>query len=120
MRNLLHLKFLSLVLIVALLTVTINGVCESAHAMQSHVPAASDQAFQSEISLSDKCPCCPLEHNDFDGCDTCINCVCHVSLNIQQFELSYNPIIVDLKMSDPFRHIPEVYLSKFIPPQNLA
>jgi hypothetical protein len=105
-----------------MLTVTIDGVHESAHAMQSHVIAASDQVSLLEIFASHQCPCSPLEqHKDYDGCDTCVNCVCHAPLTMQPFQLSYNPSILDsLYASDPFKHLPEVYLSKFIPPQNPA
>jgi len=103
-------------------TVTIDGVLESAHAMQSHVIAAGDQASPSEISASHQCPCSPLEqHKDYDGCDTGVNCACHAPLTMQPIQLSYNPSILDnLYASDPFKHLPEVYLSKFIPPQNQA
>lgn len=76
---------------------------------------------QSEIFASGQCPCCPVEHNDGTGvCDTCVNCICHVSLTFQPFHLTYTPFILDLKTSHPFKDLPEVYLSKFIPPQNRA
>jgi hypothetical protein len=104
-----------------MLTVTINGVHISAHAMQSHVIDASIQASSAENSASHQCPCSPLEeHKDCDGCDTCINCACHAPLSIEQFQLSYNPIILDMSTSDPFKHLPEVFLSKFIPPHILV
>jgi hypothetical protein len=104
-----------------MLTAMLVGMHESAHAMQSHVTAASDQASSSENSASHQCPCPPLEgHKDCDDCDTCINCACNATLTIEQFQLSYNPIIIDLSTSDPFKHLPEVYLSKFIPPENLV
>lgn len=121
MRKLIHLKFFSLILLVVMLTATINVVHESAHAMQGHVTAASDQVSPSDISTSHPSPCSPLEHHkDYDGCDSCINCACHAPLTIQQFQLGYNPIIIHLSTYDPFKHVPEVCLSKFIPPQNLV
>lgn len=104
-----------------MLIVTINGVHESAHAMQSHLSTASDQVSASEISDPLQCPCDPLEqHDDHHFCDTCINCACHAPLAVHPFQLSYNPSILELKTSDPFRFLPEVYLSKFVPPQNLS
>ena len=115
------LKFFSLMLLVVMLTVTINGVHESAHALQSHVTAAGDQVSPADISASQHSPCSPHEHHDdYDGCDTCINCVCHASLIIQPFQFCYNPSILDLSTSDPFKFLPEVYLSKFIPPHILV
>ena len=38
---------------------------------------------------------------------------------MQQFQFGYNPVILDLKRSEPFKYLPEVYLTRFIPPQNL-
>jgi len=118
MRKFIHLKFFSLLLIVVMLTVTLHCVHENAHAMQSHLAAAGDRATHSEISAAHQCPCCPLEqHTDYDGCDACINCACHAPLTAHSFQLIYNPIIIGLTSYDPFKHLPEVYLSKFIPPQ---
>ena len=116
-----HRKFISWVILVVMLTATIHCVHESAHAMQSNVAEADNQGLHSEISTPHQCPCTPLEqHNDDDGCDTCINCTCHAPLAIQPLQLSYNPIISNLSTSDPFKHLPEVYLSKFVPPQILV
>ena len=122
MRKHIPLKIFSWILLVLMLAVTIDGALERAHVMQSHVIAASDQTSPSGISASHHCPCAPLEqHKDYDGCDTCVDCACHAPLPIQTFQLSYNPSILDnLSGSDPFKFLPEVYLSKFIPPQNPA
>lgn len=121
MRKFLPLKLLSWLLLVVILTAMTHGLCESAHASQGELSVTWDQGSQSQVSASDQCPCCPLEHNDDQhSCDACINCICHASLTLQQFQLTYTPFIIDLKTSQPFRLLPEVYLSKFIPPQNLA
>jgi len=105
-------------MLLVMLTMTINGVHESAHAMQSQMTTASDQASHSEISAHNQCPCSPLEqHKDYDGCDTCVNCACHAPLTNQPIRISYNPSILALLVSDLFKFLPEVYLSKFIPPQ---
>jgi len=118
MRKFIHLKFFSWVLLVVTLTVTINGVHNNAHAMQSQIAAASVQVSTSEITASHHCPCIPHDqHEDADCCDTCINCACHAPLTVQPLQLGYNPIISELSAPDPFKHLPEVYLSKFIPPQ---
>ena len=121
MREILNLKLLSWIVLAVILTALTHGVCESAHASQGQSASATEQNSGHEISVSANSPCCPLEqHSDSDICDTCINCICHVSLAIQRFQFCYTPVIVDLKTSDPFRLMPEVYLPKFIPPQNLA
>ena len=121
MRRLIHLKYFTLFLLVVMLTVTINGVHVSAHAMQNHVTVSSDQASPVQISAAHNCPCSPLEHHEEDDCcDACINCVCHAPLIIQQFLFSFTPSILELSASDPFKYLPEVYLSKFIPPHILV
>lgn len=121
MRRLLPLKFISRLILTVMLTVTINSVHESAHAMQSLVVAEDAQVLYSEISASHQCPCSPVEqHKDNDCCDTCVNCACHAPLTVQLFKFSYNPSILDLQTFDPFKFLPEVYLSRFIPPQQQA
>lgn len=112
MRKFIHLKFFSSVLLLVMLSVTINGAHESAHAMQS--PASS----ASSAPAPDDTPCTPFEHHqDYDGCDSCVNCACHASMPVLSFNLGYNPVISALSTSDPFKYLPEVYLSKFVPPQ---
>jgi hypothetical protein len=99
---------------------TFNGLLESANAMQCHVKTANDQSF-SEISSPHQCPCTPAEQQkNNDCCDICFDCACHAPLTVQHFKLSYNPSILDIQTSDPFKFLPEVYLSKFIPPQQQA
>ena len=118
MRKPILLKFFSRLLLLVVFTVTLNGVHESAHAMQGHVAEAAGKDVHSEISASHQCPCTPLEqHSDYDDCDTCVNCACHAPLTVQPLKLVYNPIIEVLSTYDPFKFLPEVYLSKFIPPQ---
>jgi len=113
------LRILSLFLIIALLSSGATGLCISAHAVEKCL--GDHESINESIVDPHDSPSCPLEqHNDFDGCDTCINCSCHATLIIQPFLLSYNPITLDLRTSDPFKHLPEVYLDRFIPPQNQA
>jgi len=115
MRKFIHLKFISSILLLVMLAVTINGAHESAHAMQS--PAISVGSALETPATHDT-PCTPFEHNqDYDGCDSCVNCACHASMPVLSFKLGYNPVISDLSTSDPFKYLPEVYLSKFVPPQ---
>ncbi|ACM19217.1 hypothetical protein Geob_0855 [Geotalea daltonii FRC-32] len=113
-------KFISWILLLVVMTVTLHCVTENAHAVQNCLPMAGDPTSCQKIQ-SHQCPCSPPEqdqnHND---CDACINCVCHAPLTVQQFHLSYKPIIISFSSSDPFKHLPEVYLSKFVPPQNQA
>ena len=121
MRKSIYLKIFSRVLLVVMLTVMVSSVYGSARAMQSHMTKVSGRVSHPGISAAHQCPCAPHEqHKDHDGCNTCMNSACHTPLAIQQFHLNYSPIISDLRMSDPLTHLPEVYIPKFIPPQNLV
>jgi hypothetical protein len=112
------LKCISSLLLVLMLTLAINVMHDSAHVMQGHLTTARVHATPSKISTSHHGPCTPFEQqNDHDGCDLCINCVCHAPLTIQTFQLRYIPLLVALRPSDIFKHLPEVYFPKFIPPQ---
>jgi hypothetical protein len=119
MRRFIPLKIFSWILLVLMLSVAINGMHASAHADQGH--CSPSECHGESAGGGDAPPSSPFEHHqDEDGCDSCINCTCHAPLTVQPFQLSYSPIIMTLRLSDPFRHLPEVYLSKFIPPQNHA
>ena len=105
-----------------MLSVALHGVHECAYASQGNVATSNDSAIthaKSPASQQSPCPP-PIQHEDNDGCDTCVNCPCHAPLTAQQLVLSYDPIVVSLRLSDPYHYLPEVFLSKFIPPQNLA
>lgn len=115
------LKLISSIVLLALLIVTICGIYKSADAMQSYIFPPQNQASHAEIAAPHNCPCTPQEqHSDYDGCDTCINCACHAPITVDLFKLAYTPSICSLTFPDPFQSLPEVYLSKFIPPQEQA
>lgn len=121
MRKLIPIKFFTKLLLMVMLTVTVSSVHESAHAMQDHVKVANYQSSLSQISAPHQCPCSPLEqHKDYDGCDTCINCACHAPLTVQPLKFNYNPASYDIQFYYTSKFLPEVYLSKFIPPQKQA
>lgn len=119
MRKFIPLKYVAQVMLLVMLAVAVHGVHESAHAMQGCVTASDDSVItKAEYSAPHKCPCAPpAEHKDYDGCDTCLNCSCHAPLAVQPLVLNYDPIILNLRFSDPYQYLPEVFLSKFIPPQ---
>ena len=118
MRRKLKIKSFSWLLIVVLFSVTLHGVFESAHAFEGHFSPTGEQV--SAISAADGCPCCPVGDHDSDGCATCINCLCHTTIPLHPFYLSYSPILLHFQSWEPYRDLPEVYLPKFVPPQNLA
>lgn len=121
MRNVITLKFIARLLLIALFTVTLNCVHESAHAIQAPASTRDTQPEFKDTSETCNCPSQPSGHpQDSDECDDCYNCACHAPSTIQIFRLNYNPVIRNLGSSDSFKHLPEVFLPKFIPPQNHA
>jgi hypothetical protein len=124
MVNLLLIKFVSSALVLIMLMIIVGGLCTNACAVEKgtrtfHAISAQDNGVHSQAG-ADHSPCSPCEDDDHsDGCDTCINCICHASMTVLPFALSYRPVISDLQTADPITALPEVYLSKFVPPQNL-
>ncbi|QEM68863.1 hypothetical protein FO488_12320 [Geobacter sp. FeAm09] len=122
MRKLIPLKFVSGLLLLVMMIVTVQGVHESAHAMQGSITSLNGSVMnQADLASSDQNPCGQSsEHQDYDACDACINCECHAPLTASQLAPHYSPMISSLRFSGPYQYLPEVFLSKFIPPQNLA
>lgn len=117
MRRSMYLKYISWALLTVILSVTLLCVHDNAHAKQHQTIATAISAVHTELSSIQHCPCSPLEHdNDCDECDSCVDCACHAPVTIHQFQFSHHPIMALLTMIDPFKHLPEVFLTKFIPP----
>lgn len=115
------LKLISFIVLLTLMIVTICGIYKSADVMQSHIFPPQNQTSRAEIATPHNYLCAPQEqHRDYDGCDTCINCACHAPITVAPFKLGYTPSICSLTFSDPFQSLPEIYLPKFIPPQEQA
>lgn len=118
MKTLTPTKIISLLMLLVLLNMTVDSVCASAHPMPCHATTAGEQASNQELSAPHKCPCAPLEqHNGYDDCNACLNCTCHALLAGGPLQINYNPTILALHISDPFKFLPEVFYPKFIPPQ---
>ena len=98
-----------------------NGVCSTAHALESQLSSLQVSAV-TDAAASFGVPCCPDDHHDSESpaCDDCVNCLCHVTVAPQLFRLNYLPVFSDISCFAAFRSLPEVYLPKFIPPQNLV
>lgn len=59
------------------------------------------------------------EHGHCDG-QSCCESHSHVSIHSQVPQMQFLPQVMSHAASEPARFIPEVYLDKFIPPQNLV
>jgi hypothetical protein len=89
------------------------GELPGAHASLGHdTPQVKDS----------NCPCSPSPSNSPSDhfCDGDCGCPCQAPLSFPMVSVSYSPLLVSLQHAEPVRFIPEVYLSKFIPPQKQA
>jgi hypothetical protein len=78
---------------------------------------------QLPINTSPEQPCCPLDdhdHADVDHCASCLHCACNVPLMALETLLTYAPSLSRLTPFNRSNQLPEVYLTIFIPPQNLV
>jgi len=118
-------KFVSFSLIVAIITLATADFWQDAGAEDIALAKSLKTTHAAVPSLTSikSNPICPCNQNpDDDGlCGPCRYCACHASLIAQPIHLvcpsSQESLITPL---EPFKVLPEVYLSIFIPPQNIA
>ncbi|MCM2357156.1 MAG: hypothetical protein NDI77_03340 [Geobacteraceae bacterium] len=115
-------KFTALLLMVMILAV--SGFCpgqESRAAETLWGAAAQAAACDAGGAGADHCPSCPDSgQSETDSCASSCYCSCHLPVTGLPFQLKHTPVISELVFFEPFTALPEVYLPKFIPPQNLA
>jgi hypothetical protein len=122
MLKVIPIKLFACLLLAVMLFSTMDGVFQSARAAAVATPAAEPgcQVSLHAGSPSD-CPCAPNDQGGASGhCDDCEGCGCGASLFGQLFLFVYHPITEELRFLDHPRFVPEVFLTKFIPPPNLA
>ena len=120
-RKSIPIHFFSWVILVVVLVGTIHCGHEGTHAAPGKRAITGSLESALDLSADHQCPYAPLEHQtEDDGCDCCVNCACHAPLMTQPLLARYNPVIRELQPLEPFKLLPEVYLPKFIPPQNQA
>jgi hypothetical protein len=109
------LRIVSLILTVVMLAGSVIGTHGSVHAADHQPPAICDHDDMPHGSPSDPAPC---QHDEADGCSSCLNCACHAPLTVRPMQLGYRPLVSLQSSHEPFTYLPEVYLAKFVPPQN--
>lgn len=111
-------KITALFLLVAILAVSTLCLCRDVQAAGGLAPAACAVAVD---AASDHCPDCPGDsHPDTDPCASCCDCPCQPTLTEPTLKFGHSPLVSDLVSSERFTPFPEVYLPKFVPPQNLV
>ncbi len=116
-------KIVAFFLIGIVLTFSSTGFCQDFHATASSCQAACK--IKNSASLCDtpidKSPASPAdEHSSDDHGNSNCYCACHLPLTCSTIAISYLPHMSVLTVFMPFKAFPEIYLDKFIPPQNLA
>ncbi|QXM10173.1 hypothetical protein KP002_03380 [Geomonas subterranea] len=118
MRKLFPVKFLSFLLLAVTFCTFLSGACDNAHAFAQCGTVADCVQSDSHADRDCDTPDCPTQgETGHDDCDFCCDCACHVSLSVGHFSLEYYPVFAALQSFDRFTFIPEVFLSKFVPPQ---
>ena len=115
-------KFTSVGLILVILAASFLGLCRETHAAEeSWVAPAQAYSQNVDASSDEHCPACPHEEqSDADHCASSCYCSCHLPLTVQPVHIRFSPVVTDLIFIEPFKALPEVYLSKFIPPHILV
>ena len=125
MKNAVLHRIISFSLIMAIITAATSGLWQDAGAEElalSNSLKSTHSAFHVASSIKSDTKC-PDNQNiiDNDMCVACRYCACHAPLLNQPVQLAYFPQYAHLlPTGEPFGLPHEVYLSIFIPPQNLA
>ena len=85
----------------------------------AHETTAASPALDPDQSHVCGCPAAPSPSPSAADhfCTGDCNCPCQAPLSFPMISVSYSPLFVSLQHTESARYIPEVYLSKFIPPQ---
>jgi len=114
-------KITSFLLMVMVFAVSVFGQCEETHAVDKSWDNHSQRSCPDMMAAADHCPSCPGEGDAHDGnCASACYCACHLPITSHTLQIGHAPAIDELSVFEAFSAPPEVYLTKFIPPQNLA
>ena len=114
-------KFTCLILMAVIFAASALNPCLESGAAET--PGGSQlQKFQVQDQADDDhCPNCPeRSHPESDDCASSCGCLCHLPASMQSIRITHSPVITEIVFFEPFTALPEVYLSKFIPPQNFT
>lgn len=119
-----HYRFVAFVMLLVMLMLATTGFCQES-GEKENFSAKSVKSVNSNITtlMSAKTDHAFPDQNSDDGnrCDACRYCACHAPLISQSVHVtsptSQRRVITSL---EPFKVLPEVYLSIFIPPQNIV
>lgn len=106
-------KSIALILLLVMVSIALGGVV--CHGADPHAVEAS------VVDSHGDGPCCPdTGHGERDHCQSCLSCSCHAPLAGDTLYLHYSLSFRILSFVEHHTAPPDVYLPKFVPPQNLA
>ncbi|HBG06731.1 MAG: hypothetical protein A2075_14550 [Geobacteraceae bacterium GWC2_58_44] len=119
-----HLKYrivFALIIPVLFFNLSTHGLFGVAHALEKSENSNPLKISIVNVVTDDPYPVCPDDHQQNteqsqSGCES----PSVLYFGRQPLLISYNPNITTHFVTEPFKAMPEVYLDKFIPPQNLA
>jgi hypothetical protein len=117
MLDLLPTKFASWLLLMAMFLVTVASVCQTSHASEAGSLSSAHHAAVSAPGAAGDSPSPLDQHGTADDCHDCAGCDCHSLVSGQPIRIVFNLVSLEVGTSDPFQYLPEVYLSRFVPPQ---
>jgi hypothetical protein len=114
-------KMVAVLMVMVMLVISISCDCGTASASDSaDASVKAKQTVSKADGCASHCPGCPdSDDSDSGHCDSC-SCPCHAPLSVQPIRLTFSELVSPLAFHEPFIYLPQVYLSKFIPPQNAA
>jgi hypothetical protein len=121
MIHLKHRIIIAIIIPLLFLNLSATAMFSVAHAVEESGNSSSHKVNIFNVVSNDHCPACPDEdHQNTDHSH--FSCDHHSPLyfGCQPLLVSYNPSSTTRSMTEPFNAFPEVYLEKFIPPQNFA
>lgn len=120
-------RVVALLQIVVMLVLAIPACAgDSSSAADGTVKVASAEAAATPAGVADSedcddCPCCPDDEGAAPGdCSSCSFCWDYPPVNAPAPSLCHLPAVDQLIHFETTKPLPEVFLSIFIPPQNLA
>ena len=113
-------RIASFLVILPILLASLSGACREAHAAGEarDLPAVRSCPVI-DGACDDSSPVSP-DDGQSDHCAAACYCACHLPVTMQPLQLHHAPVMSRLVTGEPFTFLPEVYLPRFIPPQNLA
>ncbi len=115
-------KIVSLLLVVLIGSASLFSLCQIAHASDHSECTRGVKAAATAVTTEHGCdPALPAgEQRDTDQCDSSCYCTCNLPVTGSPLQFDKKLLIAELTAIEVFTALPEVFLPKFIPPQNLA